>query len=103
IPGKPIANDLRAGKVTLPLIYALEQMDQKKVKPYREILANGHFTKYNVQRMYKFAINSGGLEYLSKKMDEYKDKALLLLSELPKSEARESLRLCLEYVANRSV
>jgi octaprenyl-diphosphate synthase len=67
IPGKPVANDLKEGKVTLPLIYALEHSDEKKSRPYREIIAKRHFTKYNIRRIYRFAIESGGLDYLSKK------------------------------------
>lgn len=103
IPGKPVANDLKEGKVTLPLIYALEHSDEKKSRPYREIIAKHHFTKYNVRRMYRFAIESGGLDYLSKKMEEYKQKAEKILAEFPPSDAKDSLNLCLEYAANRCV
>jgi len=103
IPGKPVANDLKEGKVTLPLIYALEHSDEKKSCPYREIIAKRHFTKYNVRRIYRFAIESGGLDYLSKKMEEYKQKAEKILTEFPSSDARNSLNLCLEYAANRRV
>jgi len=103
IPGKPVANDLKEGKVTLPLIYALEHSDEKKSRPYREIMAKRHFTKYNVRRMYRFAIESGGLDYLSKKMEEYKQKAEKILAEFPPSDAKDSLNLCLEYAANRCV
>ncbi|MDD2559223.1 MAG: polyprenyl synthetase family protein [Bacteroidales bacterium] len=102
-PGKPIANDLREGKVTLPLIYALENSDEKKARPYREILAKRHFTKYNIRRMYRFAIDNGGLNYMSEKMEEYKIKAQKILDEFPTSEAKDSLTLCLEYVANRRI
>lgn len=103
IPGKPTANDLREGKVTLPLIYALEHGEEKKARSYREILEKRHFTKYNVRRMYRFAIDSGGLNYLSKKMDEYTEKAKKILDLIPESEAKKSLTLCLEYVSNRNV
>ena len=103
IPGKPVANDLKEGKVTLPLIYALEHSDEKKSRPYREIIAKRHFTKYNIRRIYRFAIESGGLDYLSKKMEEYKQKAEIILAEFPSSDARNSLNLCLEYAANRRV
>jgi octaprenyl-diphosphate synthase len=103
IPGKPVANDLKEGKVTLPLIYALEHSDEKKSRPYREIIAKRHFTKYNIRRIYRFAIESGGLDYLSKKMEEYKQKAEIILAEFPSSDARNSLNLCLEYAASRRV
>ncbi|HNZ80916.1 MAG TPA: polyprenyl synthetase family protein [Bacteroidales bacterium] len=103
IPGKPVANDLKEGKVTLPLIYALGHSDEKKSRPYREIMAKRHFTKYNVRRMYRFAIESGGLDYLSKKMEEYKQKAEKILAEFPPSDAKDSLNLCLEYAANRCI
>ena len=103
IPGKPVANDLKEGKVTLPLIYALEHSDEKKSRPYREIMAKRHFTKYNVRRMYRFAIETGGLDYLSKKMEEYKQKAEKILAEFPPSDAKDSLNLCLEYAANRCI
>jgi octaprenyl-diphosphate synthase len=103
IPGKQVANDLKEGKVTLPLIYALEHSDEKKSRPYREIIAKRHFTKYNIRRIYRFAIESGGLDYLSKKMEEYKQKAEIILAEFPSSDARNSLNLCLEYAASRRV
>lgn len=102
-PGKPVANDLREGKVTLPLIYALENADECSLKRYKEILSKGNLTKADVQKMYQFAIKAGGLDYVAKIMDEYKQKALALLSEFPESEARTSLTLCVDYVLNRSV
>jgi octaprenyl-diphosphate synthase len=81
----------------------LEHSDEKKSRPYREIIAKRHFTKYNIRRIYRFAIESGGLDYLSKKMEEYKQKAEIILAEFPSSDARNSLNLCLEYAASRRV
>ncbi len=99
--GKPMGNDIKEKKLTLPIIYALEQSDRsQRKKILRMISAQGKNSK-NLDLIIQFVIDQGGIEYSTKKMNEYKEKALEILTEFPNSEAKESLTALVNYSINR--
>lgn len=99
--GKPMGNDIKEKKLTLPIIYALEQSDRsQRKKILRMISAQGKNSK-NLDLIIQFVIDQGGIEYSTKKMNAYKEKALEILTEFPNSEAKESLTALVNYSINR--
>ena len=100
--GKPTGNDIREGKVTLPLLYALREGKKEVVAPYLEIIKQKDFTTENVEKLIAFAKENGGIEYAESRMKAYHDKAIEILKQLPESEARTSLILLADYIMNRS-
>ncbi|MDR0843674.1 MAG: polyprenyl synthetase family protein [Tannerella sp.] len=100
--GKPNGNDIREGKVTLPLLYALESSSPEEKKPYLEILTAKQFTPENVSLLIRFAKEKKGIEYAESRMIEYKAKALEIIDSLPDSEARNSLALLANYLIERA-
>ncbi len=99
--GKPTGNDLRDGKITLPLIYALEKADAKIRKEFVDIVTNAEFTEENIAKINDFAISSGGLEYASAKMENYKQLAIDELSHFEDSIYKQALIQCVEFAAER--
>lgn len=99
--GKPTGNDIREGKVTLPLLYALRTAEGEDAKKAHQIIENKNFTDTNIDFLIQFAIQNGGITYGEKKMKEYYTKAIELLHQLPESDARKSLFLLADYVINR--
>ncbi len=97
--GKPVGNDIREGKITLPLLYALNVSQQKE--EYIDIIRRKDFTKENIEKIINFAISNGGIEYAKQKMEKYKQEALSILKNIENEKIRKSLELVLQHTIER--
>lgn len=99
--GKPTGIDIKEQKMTLPLIYALNNCNKKE----RNWLINS-VKKYNknrkrVKEVIEFVKEKGGIEYTIAKMKEYQTKALTILNSYPDSPYKQSLLTMVNYVIER--
>lgn len=99
--GKPVGNDIREGKITLPLIYALSKADEQEKNKIQNIFRQKDFTKENIDAIISFAIDKGGIEYAQKRMEEYKEEAESLLSGFKDGPAKEGFKTLLKYSLQR--
>jgi len=99
--GKPTGLDIRERKITLPLIYALENSDKAVRKELMNIVKRHNEDKKHVQRAIELVVAAGGIEYSRKRMEEFKSEALSLLTDIPESEAKTALIGLVEYTVNR--
>ena len=99
--GKPTGNDIRERKITLPLIYALKQASEPVKRELINIIKNHNEENAHVRRAVNLVIESGGVKYAFDKMIQLKNEALLLLEELPESEAKKALHGLVEYTVYR--
>lgn len=95
--GKPTGNDIREGKITLPLIYALENSDLHDRNKIIKLIDNKDYTKVNIKIITDFVLKNGGISYVEKQMDLLKTKAIDELKGFPDSEIKDSLISCAEY------
>ncbi|MDR1102677.1 MAG: polyprenyl synthetase family protein [Tannerella sp.] len=100
--GKPSGNDLREGKVTLPLLHALETASPAEQAPYMDMLLEKDFTPDNIAALLRFAREKGGIEYAEARMNGFREQASAIIRTLPASEARDSLLLLADYLAERT-
>ncbi|MBK7132140.1 MAG: polyprenyl synthetase family protein [Bacteroidales bacterium] len=101
LTGKTVGNDIKERKITLPLIYALEQVPSSKKKHILAIVKDKKKTKSEITEVINFVTDNGGLEYAENKMNQYRDKALAVLDSYPDSEVKESLREFVNYTSSR--
>jgi len=101
--GKPTGIDIKERKMTLPLIHVLNKADKKKKKWMLRIIRKHNTDKKKVKELIDYVKQEGGLDYAVQKMTEYKNQALRILERYPDNEAKESLKLMLEYVINRNI
>jgi octaprenyl-diphosphate synthase len=99
--GKPTGNDIREGKVTLPLIYALHTAPKEKAAEMLKLIREGNFTIDNVQLLINFAKEFKGIEYAETKMKNIRQQALILLDDFPETEAKKALIELVDYVIER--
>jgi octaprenyl-diphosphate synthase len=99
--GKPTGNDIREGKITLPLLYALKTAPAEESAHYMALIAGQDFTPENVTALIDFAKRQGGIEYAEKRLKEYKQKAIEIINGFPESDARNSLLLLADYFTER--
>jgi octaprenyl-diphosphate synthase len=99
--GKPTGNDLEDGKITLPLIYALEHSEVEMRDKCLAIIETNNFTKENISYITQFAHDNGGVKYAESLMMDYKNKAIEKLSDFPASDVKDALILCAEFSAAR--
>ena len=99
--GKPTGNDIRDGKVTLPLIYAVLNSTGAEKEQVQDWLLTKDFTPENIQAITQFAHKAGGVKYALDQMEHYKNKAIEELNGFADSEVKQSLIMCAEYAANR--
>ena len=100
--GKPTGIDIKEKKMTLPLIYALKQADQSKRRKIINIVKQNNNSEKKIKEVIDFVIRSGGLEYATKRMLEYRDQALEILSQFEDNEAKESLKNLVLYTTERT-
>ncbi|OYT10613.1 MAG: polyprenyl synthetase, partial [Bacteroidetes bacterium 4572_112] len=100
--GKPVGGDIKEKKMTLPLIYTLNNMgviDKKKIILDIKYRSNNNKT---INRVIDLVNNSGGIEYAQQKMDEHLDKAMELIKDFDDSEAKRALIGLVEYSIKRT-
>lgn len=100
--GKPTGNDLREGKVTLPLIYALENSEAEISHSMKEILLKGDLDQDEIQQLIDFAKANGGVEYAFEVMRQMQKEAETIISVYPDSEAKETFGIIFDYIISRN-
>jgi octaprenyl-diphosphate synthase len=99
--GKPTGNDIREGKVSLPLIYALQTAPEERAAPLLAVLRRGDLSPESVRRLIEFAKEYRGVDYAYRRMQELKAENLALLELFPPSEARTALMQLADYIVER--
>ena len=102
LTGKAPGNDIKERKITLPLIYALEQAGFMQRKKILSIVRSKKKTKSEIASVINFVNDHHGMEYAEIKMNQYKDKALAILDSYPESEIKNSLRQFVNYTTSRN-
>lgn len=99
--GKPTGLDIRERKMTLPLIYALNNGSEKTKKELINIVKNHNENPQKVKIAVDMVIKNGGIEYAHEKMISLKNEALDLLKDISDSPAKEALIGLVEYTTTR--
>jgi len=99
--GKPTGNDIREKKLTLPLIYTLDQVDTTTRKSLIYIIRNKYKSQADIQQVIATVKDAGGIVYASRKMEEYKNKAISMLHTLDESPERMALEELVRYTTER--
>ena len=99
--GKPTGNDLREGKVTLPLLYALRTAPEEEARPMRDLLLGGDLTTADIERLIEFARRHGGIEYAYGRMREMQQEAEALIAPLPDTESKRAFTEIFDYIIER--
>jgi octaprenyl-diphosphate synthase len=100
--GKPSGIDIKEKKMTLPLIYLLNQSNYLEKRKIINIVKNHNTDNEKVRWLIDQVNQSGGMNYATKKMMEFKGKALDLLYEFPENESRKALEKLIEFTIDRS-
>ncbi len=100
--GKPTGIDIREQKLTLPLIYALNNAPPSVQKELRYIIKNEYDVSSRVKRAVELVWESGGVRYAKERMESYTSEALVLLKDYPNNLAKESLVGLVAYTINRN-
>lgn len=103
--GKPTGNDIREGKVTLPLLHVLLQDDGKSVQGQEalSILKSKAFDEASVGTLIDFAKQRGGIEYAQERMNDFVAKSKEIMLMYPSSRYRDSLLALADFIADRNM
>ena len=99
--GKPTGNDLREGKITLPLLYAITHHNDEENARMRNLLDNDSLDSTTIDTLINYAKSHGGIEYAQERMQQMRNEAVAILNTLPHSSAQEALVTLLDYTISR--
>ncbi|OJW96947.1 MAG: polyprenyl synthetase [Bacteroidetes bacterium 43-93] len=99
--GKPTGIDIKEKKMTLPLIYTLQNVDNATKRQIIYIVKNQNTNRKKVQEVIDIVRKSGGIEYAAKKMADYKNEALAMLDNYAPSPAKEAMISLVDYAIDR--
>lgn len=100
--GKPTGNDLREGKVTLPLLYALHIAPKTLADKVKDIIRDGNLTDEKITEIIEFAKKYGGIDYAYLRMREMQKEADTIIDIYPDSEWKQSFRDLFDYIISRN-
>jgi octaprenyl-diphosphate synthase len=100
--GKPTGNDIKEKKLTIPLIFALQNSTYFERKRILRILNRDNKNSEKIKTVIDFVKSKGGMEYAAEKMYEFRDNAIDLLSGYPESEIKKSLIALVNFTIERN-
>ena len=100
--GKPTGNDLREGKITLPLIYTIAYLEEEERDRMEDMFKNGKASEKDYLRIIEFVQDNGAINKCRKDAQDYASRAETYLSLFPDSPIKESLLKLNQYLVNRS-
>lgn len=101
--GKPTGNDMKEGKLTLPVLYALNSTQDPTYLDIAHKVRSFTATNEEIQLLIDFAKAKGGIEYAYSIIDGIKKQASAFLADAPESDIIFSLRAYLDYVVQRNL
>jgi len=99
--GKPTGNDIKEKKLTLPLIYTLNNVDKKTRREIIYIIKNENTRKSKLAYITDVVTKTGGIDYTIGKMNAYKNEALQILEHFPDSEIKTGFKDLVNFVTDR--
>jgi octaprenyl-diphosphate synthase len=99
--GKPAANDLREGKLTLPLIYLREQASDEVIEKIRTVMVEGDFNSVHREEIISLVESSGALARARGELLRYASEAQTLLMSLPENIYRHALISISSFIIGR--
>lgn len=101
--GKPTGNDMAEGKLTLPVIYALNSTGNKEMTEIALKVKAHEVSKEDIARLVEFTKANGGIEYAKKRMEDFRQSALdFIETYVNKKDIKESLLAYVDFVASRT-
>ena len=101
--GKPTGIDIRERKMTLPVIYALKQSSSSEVATIKKMISDSEKKSTNVKKVIEFVVAKGGIDYATKKMNDFLSEAIAILKTYPDSVYRNSLEQLLAFTIDRKM
>lgn len=100
--GKPVGNDMREGKLTLPVIYALKSTQNESMLALARKVKDGTITGDEIAALMQFTKASGGIAYAERRMWEYHHAAQTFVEDYVQDTAiKTSLRHYLDFIIQR--
>lgn len=99
--GKPTGNDMREGKLTLPIIYAVRTHGDEHIRTMIDRLKNGELNDTEIDELIEFAKLHGGIEYAEQVMQDFRQKAFDLLPQNNGESIRKAIIAYMDAVINR--
>lgn len=99
--GKPTGNDMHEGKLTLPVLYALNSTGDEEACRIALRVKSGCASADEIGRLVAFTKQNGGIGYAEKVMRDYREKAFALLPAAADADIRRALEAYLDYVVER--
>jgi octaprenyl-diphosphate synthase len=99
--GKPVGGDLREGKVTLPLVYALERASAEERRLVEAILHDRNYDEVPFARILSLLEKYRGIERVRERAQTFTDKARQIIGEFPESPYQRALLAITELVTER--
>ena len=99
--GKPKGIDIKDKKLTLPIIYSLNNVSYNQKRNIINTIKRDYDNEEKIIELYNIVKSCGGIDYSKKVMIEYHDKAIGILNEFEDNEAKKSLILLLKFIINR--
>lgn len=100
--GKPTGNDMREGKITLPLIHALNVTKDAQMLHLARLVKQGEASERDIQALVHFTVENGGINYAFERMSQLAQQAHDLLSAYPDSPVHRALNDYVLYVVARN-
>lgn len=99
--GKPTGNDLREGKVTLPLLHALASQTGEKRDAMLALLQKDVLETAEIDTLIQFAVENGGVDYAYQTMQRLRDEAAALMNRFPQSAVRDAFLSLIDFIITR--
>lgn len=99
--GKPTGIDIQEKKMTLPLIFALQQASSSERKYQIKTVKKHNKDKSRIRELMQFVKEKGGIHHAEKVMRNYKEQALELLSDFDPSPYKDAMESLIHFVIDR--